>query len=385
MNKAILASLAAFLLGGGACHAQSGAKPAFKKHTLSREFISEGVAAGDVNKDGETDIMAGAYWFEAPSWKAHEIAAPQTFSVDKGYSNSMLNFSMDVNQDGWIDQIRIDFPGKAAYWHENPRNKEGHWKVHTIFETVGNESPRFEDVDGDGRPDLICADSKTKEMIWLRAPSEKGETAWQRYAISGSNAPGTHIFSHGLGFDDVNGDGKKDVLIKEGWWESPADPRQPGWKFHEANFGEDCSQMYTYDFDKDGDLDVISTSAHRFGVWWHEQGTSGEGTWETHEISKALSQTHATSLTDLNGDGHPDLITGMRYFAHLGKDPGEQNDPLLVWFEFKPGSEPVWIMHEIDRDSGVGLNNVVEDITADGKKDILIANKKGVFFFERIK
>ncbi|WP_225975154.1 hypothetical protein [Anseongella ginsenosidimutans] len=75
----------------------------------------------------------------------------------------------------------------------------------------------------------------------------------------------------------------------------------------------------------------------------------------------------------------------MRYFAHLGKDPGEQNDPLLVWFEFKPGNEPSWTLHEIDRDSGVGLNNVVEDITGDGQKDILIANKKGVFFFERIK
>src|SRR3546814_19868356 len=79
--------------------------------------------------------------------------------------------------------------------------------------------------------------------------------------------------------------------------------------------------MVTWEFDEDGDLDVISASAHRFGIWWHEQGADGPDNWKTHEISKALSQTHAAAFTDLNKDGHPDLITGMRYFAHLGKDP----------------------------------------------------------------
>src|SRR3546814_12044241 len=142
--------------------------------------------------------------------------------------------------------------------------------------------------------------------------------------------------------------------------------------------------MVTWDFDEDGDLDVISASAHRFGIWWHEQGADGPDNWKTHEISKALSQTHAAAFTDLNKDGHPDLITGMRYFAHLGKDPGEQNDPVLVWFEFVPGSQPSWTMHTIDNDSGVGLNIVVADITDDGLKDILVANKKGIFVFEQL-
>src|SRR5690606_18191513 len=112
----------------------------------------------------------------------------------------------------------------------------------------------------------------------------------------------------------------------------------------------------------------------------------GKTTWQTHEISKDISQTHATSLTDVNGDGHPDLITGKRFFAHndTDNDPGAREPAVLCWFEFKPGNAPYFQRHEIDNDSGVGLNIVAEDITGDGTLDIAIANKKGVFLFERI-
>jgi hypothetical protein len=361
----------------------------FKKHTLYREFISEGVSIGDINHDGKTDVMAGAFWFESPDWKRHEIFPGKSYDPAKEYSISFLNFSMDVNQDEWTDQIVIDFPGKLAFWYENPKNEAGHWKKHAIHETVevGNESPNFVDVDGDGRMDILCADSKEKQMVWLKSPASKSETTWKKFAISEKNVPGTDRFSHGLGYGDVNKDGRKDVIIKQGWWEGPADPAQPGWIFHPAELGEDCSHMHVLDVNSDGLNDVVSASAHRYGIWWYEQAKDAEGntSWTKHEIDTSFSQSHSSSLTDVNEDGNPDLISGKRFFAHndTDNDPGAHEPAVLYWFEYKPGSEPFFERHEIDNDSGSGLNIIAEDITKDGALDIVISNKKGVFVFER--
>lgn len=368
--------------------AQSSKKKAktitFTKQTLTRNFISEGAAVGDVNKDGKMDILAGAFWFEAPGWTAHEITQPQQFDYKTGYSNSFLNFTMDVNQDGWIDFIRIGFPGKEAVWYENPKNKAGHWKEHLIYATQGNESPLLIDMDGDGRKDLVCNDPAKKEVIWLKSPV-KGSDEWVKTVISADPGIATHQYTHGLGVGDLNGDKRPDVLVKDGWWEGPKNPSEPNWKFHKAELSQECSQMYVMDLNADGLADIISSSAHNYGIWWHEQGKDAQGntTWTHHEITKSFSQTHGIALNDINGDGHPDLITGKRYFAHNGHDPGAFEPAVVYWFEYVPGKTPSWIAHEIDNDSGVGLHVTITDMNRDGIPDIVTGNKKGIHYFEQ--
>jgi len=356
----------------------------FTKQTLTTDFISEGVAVADINKDGKPDVFAGTHWFEAPSWKKHDITTPLKFKTTE-YSQSFLQFAHDVNFDGWTDVIIVGFPGEATYWFENPGKKRGHWKKHLVYPSVGNESPAFADIDGDGINDLVCNDSQKKQVIWVKAPASSKDTAWTAHVISSDSLLATHRFTHGLGVGDVNLDGRVDAVVPSGWWEAPEDRTQANWKFHRADLGADCAQMYVMDVDHDGDQDVISSSAHNYGIWWHEQKQSGDSVaWVHHDIFKQFSQSHGLRNEDINGDGHPDLVTGKRYYAHNGHtDPGEQEPPVIYWFEYKPGNEPQWTPHIIDDNSGAGLNFVVTDMNRDSLPDIVISNKKGVFVFLR--
>ncbi len=363
----------------------------FKKHVLNDTFFSEGANVGDVNHDERIDVIAGPYWYEAPDWKKHELRKPGTYDYANGYCTSFLTYTMDVNHDGWVDVIVIGFPGQEAKWYENPRNKPGHWKEHKLAQWACNETPQFFDVDGNKRGDLVMGFTPETErfgwMTWFASPDQPGQGHWKMYVIGGPEAPGTFRFSHGLGLGDLNADGRNDVIITKGWWECPENARTHNWTFHEANLGDDCADMFAYDVDDDGDADVLSSSAHNYGIWWHEQKKADDGkvSWSRHTIYDKFSQTHALKMADVNGDGLPDLVTGKRFFAHNGNDPGGHEPAVLYWFEFsRKKGQPHWEPHRIDDDSGIGTQFAVADITNDGKLDIITSNKKGTHVFENV-
>lgn len=292
-----------------------------------------------------------------------------------------------MNLDGWDDVVIVDFPGKPGFWFENPKNTLGEWKKHILADSVGiaNESPGFVDLDGDGRLDILCSDPKKKQIVWLKSPSKPGETEWKRFPLSAEKVAGTDNFSHGIGYGDINHDGIKDVVIREGWFEGTRDLKAGNWTFHLANLGEPCSHMQVLDVNGDGKNDVVSASAHALGVWWHEQmvDESGNINFKTHLMSNTTAQTHSSIMADLNRDGRPEYITGKRFLAHHGRDPGDSDPAILMYFTFTPGKAPYFQEHVIDNDSGSGLNVTVHDMNRDGKPDIIVANKNGVFLLER--
>lgn len=363
----------------------------FKKTVLDREFRAEGVSVADVNKDGKLDVMAGNLWYEAPAWTPHEIAPPQKFDPASGYSNCFVSYAVDINHDGWPDQVRVDMPGThPVIWHENPKGKPGAWPQHTLFRNACNESPALATLKGAGKEPVFIFPYDDTQMAWYepgRSPAEEfvAHPFSPKFNKETAKQNGVFRYSHGLGIGDVNGDGRNDVVINTGYWEGPADPRQENWKFVPADLGVDCAQMLVFDVNGDGINDVVSSSAHNVGVWWREQkkAAGGKPEFVAHTIDESFSQSHSIELADLNGDGLKDLVTGKRFWAHGPKGDVNPNDPaVLVWFELQRKSGEVkYIKHEIDNDSGVGTQFVVADLNRDRRPDIVISNKKGVFVF----
>ena len=370
---------------------QPASKVSFKRRQLDAKFRSEGVAVGDFNKDGQMDIAAGSVWYQGPDWTMHAVEdTPKAFDP-KNYSNSFVNFAEDVNGDGWADLMVVDFPSKPTWWFENPRGSAGPWKRHMATPVTNNESPQFLDVDGDGRRELIMAfspdpddpDGPERRMAIVRRDAD-ADKPWIVHPISAKAAPGTRRYSHGLGAGDINGDGRDDIVVTQGWWESPVKAAPGEWTFHNVDFGPAAAQMFVYDFDGDGDNDVLSSSAHNYGIWWHEQLPAGA--WTTHVILKSFSQTHGMCMADINGDGLPDFVTGKRWWAHGGKDPGGNDPAVFYWFELKcAGGRPQWIAHQFDDNSGPGTQFEVADVNGDGLLDVVSSNKKGVHYFEQVR
>jgi len=367
--------------------------------TLDVRFRSEGVAVGDLNGDGRNDVVAGDVWFESPAdalkgeWKIHEIRAPGEFVAGVGYSRSFCNYVADVDQDGKLDAVIVGFPGDPFHWYRNPGKDGGHWAEHEIWHSICNESPDFADITGDGRPEFVFG-SQPEARIGFSPLPAKADAA-KKFAFhfisepGDPNTNGTFKYYHGLGYGDLNNDGRTDVLIAHGWWEQPADPAAGPWPFHPYALAQDgvnplrMADIHVDDLDMDGDQDIISSSAHDFGVWWFENtGGNDKPQFRYHLIDTTYSQTHAMEYVDINGDGQKDIVTGKRFFAHNGADPGGREAVQMFWYEVRrrKGAEPQFIRHEIaaGRDTGVGTQFQCVDVNGDGKIDIALSGKKGV-------
>jgi hypothetical protein len=92
------------------------------------------------------------------------------------------------------------------------------------------------------------------------------------------------------------------------------------------------------------------------------------------------------SMIDLNKDGRPDLITGKRYMAHNGRDPGEREPLGIYWYEYLAGNPVQWVKHVVDYGSrtGGGMQIPVVDLDGDGDLDFVTAGKSGLFLFENL-
>jgi len=342
---------------------------------------NEGCAIADVNRDGKPDVIAGRNWYAAPDFIPRPLRLIEDWKV---YAQTNGDHAWDVNGDGWVDVIGGYWFSKEVHWFENP-GAEGLkrgllWEKHLLKETSSARNEVFYlcDMDGDGVPELVVAPMgrKSPMYVWKLTKDPQGKPTLKEITIG-------PIGGHGIGFGDVNGDGREDILLGTGWYERPpGKPLARRWTFHaDWNVHGSCP-MLVRDLDGDGTNDIVWGDAHAYGLHWKRQlapAAGGKTRWKDHLIDKSWSQPHCLLWADLDGDGQDELITGKRVFAHGGKDPGGKDPPCLYYYTWNRKTR-IFRRHTIDEGRvGVGLQIRTADLNGDGRVDIVCAGQSGTY------
>jgi len=385
----------------------------FIPHDINPASEYPACAVIDVNKDGKLDIISGGFWYEAPAWKKHFL---REVEVIRGRFDDYSNLEMDVNADGWTDIISVNYRSASIFWIEHPgekikTNPETPWTKHLVDNPGPMETGRLYDIDGDGRLDILP--NGTTFAAWYElAPPESRAPSPQPPRFVKHDLP-IEIAGHGVGFGDINGDGRGDIVGPHGWLEAPEDRRNGRWQYHaEWDLTRDASiPILVHDVDGDGDNDLIWGRGHRYGLYWLENGgtltnnsvgnalrsvpppaappspqsqaPSPQIAWTWRAIDTSWAQPHSIFLADLNGDKKPDLVAGKRYMGHEGKDPGEYDLLCAYYYSFDPKIK-TWSRHGIyfNHQAAFGLDPRAADIDSDGDIDLVAGDRSSLVYFE---
>ncbi|MBM3748696.1 MAG: VCBS repeat-containing protein [Acidobacteria bacterium] len=349
-------------------------EPVFLIHQIGTDR-SEAVAVFDFDRDGKLDVTSGAYWYKAPEWIRQEYREAR---VSGEFVSNCGEFAIDVNQDGYPDIIAAGWMDDGVFYFENPRQLGVKWPKVQITSSRQTEGLLAADIDGDGTLDILPSHWTRQPAWWIHVRQEGlkkrpvGET-------------GT---GHGVGFGDIDGDGKGDILTVRGWYRQINLARDQ-WEFHpDYNLHEGSIGIVTLDVNADGLTDFIYGKGHDYGLFWVEQkkAAGGKRAWVEHPIDLSFSQVHNVKLVDLNGDGRLEILAGKRYRGHNEKDPGSYDPLAIYYYTLEPGREPKFTRHTVAYNSiaGAGMQFVVIDLDGDGDLDIVTAGKSGQYWFENL-
>jgi len=169
-----------------------------------------GIAAGDLDADGDVDLAFSNGWYEASGgdaseWRWHAI------TQIRGISNTLIH---DLNGDGRLDLVlSAGHDGRGVYWFEAPSDRLDRWRAHVVDPSIVHpECLQGADLDADGDLDLVTCDLDfdrwDREVDHLYALENLGRgERWKRHV-----AEPTGFASHLLQLVDIDGDGRLDAI-----------------------------------------------------------------------------------------------------------------------------------------------------------------------------
>ncbi len=385
--------------------------------------------AGDVNGDGYGDVIVGAPDFsngQPSEGRAYAYPGSSTglsttpaWAVESDQTSAAFGWSVatagDVDGDGYSDVI------VGAWLFENGQTGEGRasvypgsvaglatspaWSVESdqAYTYSGWSVATAGDVNGDGYSDVIVGGvsfdnveaDEGRACVYLgSATGLSTSPAWTAESDQDYATLGISVATAG----DVNGDQFSDVIIGAHLFDSGQTDEGRAYVYLGSATGLSTSPAWTAESDQayahfgvsvasagdvngDGYSDVVvgaplfsngqTDEGRAFAYLGSATGLSPSPTWmaESDQANAELG-TSVASAGDVNGDGYGDVIVGAPRFSHDHADEGRA----LVYLGSPSGlsTSPLWTS-ESDQQSALLGNSVATagDVNGDGFSDVI--------------
>ncbi len=422
---------AAFVFHGSSSGVSTTAATQLEENSSDSDFGFSVASAGDVNADGYSDVIVGAYSHESGQTNeglafvyhgsAIGISTSATTTLQKNQTGAWFGYSVssagDVNGDGYSDVI------VGARLYTNGQSNEGcafvfHGSASGVSTTSSvtleaNQASSWYgvsvscagDVNGDGFSDVIVgapyfdAGGTDRGMARVYHGSASGINstyATQINKTQNSTELGLSVASAG----DVNGDGYSDVIVGANRYNAGQSVEGCAFVYHGSSTGvnsslkasmesDQANAYFGYSVSSAGDVNADGYSDVIVGARYYDNGETNEGAaFVYHGSSSGLSTTASTFLEpdqtgadfgfsaagagDVNGDGYDDVIVGAYRYDNGQTDEG-------VAFVFHGSSSGIattaaTTLEENQADAQFGYSvSTAGDVNGDGYSDVIVS------------
>lgn len=275
------------------------------------------VVAGDINMDGNMDIATISFTDGKTVWYSGDGTGGFTAEADieNGTGNSTLYVDLaDLDGDTDLDAVVTYYGNQSIEIYYNQYIESGSMAVSWIKDTVtvdsGSTATNFifnvvtGDVNNDGNIDIVSVDFTTGDVTWYNKVKNGASTA---NAISNDmiiDRPARAVVA------DITNDGFNDVILTDGgagddaiiFFEG-ADNASPS--ATETLISDNNFQMWDItidDYDADGDKDIASIGNSSSTVFWFENELITLGVSEFDADSLIIHPNPATDKLTFTGN-----------------------------------------------------------------------------------
>ncbi|MEW4923170.1 FG-GAP-like repeat-containing protein [Algibacter sp. 2305UL17-15] len=324
------------------------------------------ISIEDLDKDEDLDIII-SYRTEASftslGW-LENIDGQGTFTVNEfaKYSNSTSMTTADIDGDNDIDIITFNYRNQEIEWFVND-GEQNFIKQTIISASVNNNGPiLLKDIDNDNDLDLIISEvpSYSVDSVKLRILKNDGLGNFSEYYTVNTDVKDISR----LHANDMDADGDIDIAFSSrknntvAWFQNLDGLGTLGnYKILNDNAkGAGC--VISYDYDSDGDIDILSASQTDHKIALYENLDSFGNFSEEQTLTTSINNPQKVLSIDLDGDDDLDVIAS-------------DINNTLTWYENLDGKGTFGSQTTIGSGITSIINFAAKDFDNDGDIDIV--------------